>query len=585
MNQHIPTLRVLLLFLLFVTKLPAQSFKYGMREFHFDGAGDTRKGAWDKKKGPINGPAVYTARNNWKWVGSFENSHLNGTFYVLDEKGSLLLEGEARMDTVIRGTQYYLTPWSLRVVMANGGAVGRDTTTNVAIFSGAWKNKRWYAGRLHTYRMDDYKGPILGGYQEAVFDSTGEPALNIDIYSKENPYYDSTYYLYSRQASKNSACYYYRPDGSLKEVCQMDSLNKYRIIREIYYPPTTNKEGIAWMEAPSGNLPARDYFGSFFEYTKGDLNHFIKGWLHTQYKDGHCTKTLYGIDGKPVPGASWLLPATRSGIRPDSLNFASIEWKGGRYYGSVTDNKPDGWGRWIKQGNNRLVEGLFRNGEPVGLSAETQDGFMTESKYFAVLRDGKVSTDFAINDPVAEALAKQKQEDELRKLYEERDRLNKPPPLPGPKRVISWNADQGTVTWSDYSITRGKQINPMDVKAGMIMMHNYRIQVVQYAPMASLRTIVFYGTSKQNSYTWSPNVQTITVYPELEPYISSFIGTCSNCNGRGKVMLKVYNGRGEQLYNYKGLKQINHDFFNVYEPVMREGNCNACEGSGIMPRQ
>lgn len=567
------------------SEISAQSFKNGMREFHFLGAEDTRKGAWDKKRLPVSGPAVYTGQNNWKWVGNYENGHLNGSFYVLDERGYLLLEGEAKMDTIVRGTQYLTNTWTERVVLDNGAAIGKNHLITLPIYSGSWKNRKWYSGRQFTYRQDDYSGPKQAGYIEAIFDETGSPSLAIYEYAKKDVYFDSTYYLYSFKDRKNGTRFSYRVDGSLQETCLYDSLTADLIIKEIYFPPTNNTEGIAWMEAPAGNYPSRYNFGSFFEYPDGKTYHEIKGWLHIQYKDGRCSKVLYDMSGKPIPGARWDLPATSSGIRPDSLNFSAIAWKGGNYYGSVLNGLPNGWGRWLKEGNNRVIEGYFAGGEPKGIAAEMQGYRYARDKYFAVLQDGQVNTNFKILDPEAEVLERKRQEAALRESYAALERLNKPTPLPGPKRIISWNASEGTVTWSDYTITRGKQIPPMEVKAGMIMMHQNRIQVVQYAPMASLRTIVYYGNQKINSYTWSPNVQTVTIYPELEPFKSSFIGQCSNCMGKGKTLLRVYNGQGDQLYNYKGVKQIQHNYYHIYEPALVEGKCATCEGSGITPRQ
>jgi hypothetical protein len=361
----------------------------------------------------------------------------------------------------------------------------------------------------------------------------------------------------------------------------LNETNSSDLLRETYYPEPDNKEGIAYLENPLGTLmPGRYPKGFFLSYADGGGFSFeIIGWLHTQYKDGHCRKTLYDHDRKPVPGIQWDLPVVIPGIRPDSINYAEISWNQKLYKGGVVNGKPNGWGRHYVD-NNQVIEGFFKDGVPIGYSAAL-NSYSDNRKYFAVYKDGQLNTNYKVLDDVAMAAAQKKIYDEQKRMEAERERLSKPAPLPGPKRVVSWSVSERYAKWSDHSVTYGKDIDWKLVKPGMVMIHNNRVQVVQLPPSVNDRMIFFYGVGKAYEYTIPRCWETVRIYPELESFKTEFLGKCNFCSGSGISSTYVKNKDGEISKVYAGTQQIQHNLYNIYAPITISGTCTPCGGTGL----
>ncbi len=568
----------LIMLLLCWSQLAAQGVNPYMKPFFFSGSMDKNKKNWSTKKIPVTGTATYTSPvNGEKITGNFEKGHLNGAFTLHDKAGNLMLEGDARMDSIILGTQYQ--PMTLYKGIFDSLTGTWINNMMMPIFTGHWKNNKWHSGRYYENVNYGTGLPYCLTYTDAGFDENGYPKENIYTYALKKYPTDMTYYPYAYIEKPGTLKYYYRADGSLKET-ELWDIHKSQLYRETYYPEPENKEGIAYLQNPLGTrMPGGAFKGFAFSYPDGSFSFDIRGWLHTQYKDGHCRKTLYGHDGKPVPGIQWDLPVLTPGVRPDSVNYADIYWNNKRYKGGVLQGKPNGWGRYFIE-ENQVLEGYFKEGVPIGYAAALND-YTDSRKYFAVYKDGQLNTQYKVLDDVAMAAAQKKIYDEQKRQEAERERLSRPAPLPGPKRVVSWSVSEGYAKWSDHTVTYGTDINWKMVKPGMVMMHNNRVQVVQLPPSITNRMIFFYGVGKAHEYTVSQGWETVRIYPELESLKTSFVGTCNFCYGSGIYTGYVKNKEGNISKVYLGTKQIQHNVYDIYGPITTKGTCSACSGTGL----
>lgn len=536
--------------------------EYDMRAFRYNGASDTNKKHWSIKKLPANGPAVYT-QGNEKWVGQFKNGHLDGSFIVFDADENLLLEGEAHLDTILQATQYRMLKWGKRVVLS-AGAIEETQYTNKPVFTGQWKNGTWMSGRHYLYDLDEYVGPILKGYTEAWFDEKGKPSRQISNYLRlEN---SEEVYLFSYQETPDAVITRFRKNGSVLSTESIDPKFNEKVFRLFWEPG--NAEKIVYEEARGKSY--------IYTYKDGSHNYAVQGWLTVQYTDGHCSKRLYDLYNKEVPGVTWTLPATGHGERSDTLNFREIPWKGGTYKGSVVNDRPNGWGRFYKS-PRRFTEGFFKDGQMMGYALELSYLYDSDG-YFSILKDGVPSSDHETTDVAA--IAKQNQA-ELNRLYAQMEESARPKPLPGPKRIIDWNTELGWVKWSDFTYSYGTPIPLHELKRDMVMMHNGHLKVVADPPAIGMRTILFYGGQYSgNSYTVPANVPTVIVFPEISSATESLTAPCVVCGGTGTSLTPAKDEHGDYLYQYGGLKYQGGEIYSTYYQEVHSGTCTACMGRG-----
>ncbi len=375
----------------------AQEVNRDMKYFQFTTDGYPSKRPdymkWSGKKMPT-GEASFTDYLQQRWVGNFIKGRLQGSFTVFDKDSMLILQGTAYMDTVTEAIQYKVeVNWSKKI---DSSYYNKGRLVSVPVFSGTWKNGKWYAGRWFTNITNDQNNPPRRqNYIDAAFGEDGYPVGIVEEYT-EIYLQPGKYYLHFvgsyKDGSHDGFCQYFYDKGIISKPGVKRNKGNYKGNWRKYTFPD-DKTDILYTEA---------HWQNFIYNTS---NEPTNGWVHFQYKDGHCEKVLYGQDGKPIAGSKFVLPVIYKGIRPDSSNFQAMMWKGLLYSGSVEDGKPNGWGKWGDE--RQFREGFFMDGKLVGVSDRIEyTVYEDRIDYFAVYLDGNPSTDIAAFIPRAEEIKK-----------------------------------------------------------------------------------------------------------------------------------------------------------------------------------
>lgn len=369
---------------------------------------------WSGKKNPT-GNAEFTDWKGQKWVGNFTNGQINGSFSMFDKDGVLILQGRAIMDSITEATQFVSTQFVTWTDEKKTGVTAQNVP--VPVYSGTWKNQKWYVGRWFSDIWSEYNmKPRTMKYIDATFGEDGYPEGEVEVLIALRQSPDSFYLFYKGGLQKgqyDGMGSYYLKDGTMYKTGA--SVKGISVGTWRGYPPIGNKENILYLEA---------HRNFYFRYNEGTERLEVTGWLHTQYIDGHCTKTFYDNYNKQVQGFRHVLPSNNSGIRPDSMNYETIYWNGHLFSGTVVNGKPNGWGKLFTNTGRTFVEGLFKDGVSIGPSAELGYSNTDVPEYVAIYNDGKPVPGFNVFDPVGEELKKnaaeaKKRADEYAKIANE----------------------------------------------------------------------------------------------------------------------------------------------------------------------